>query len=253
MGWSRINARRRRYVSRWSQIWAAAYRKVGRDYVTGIREGGYAAVEKKPDVEILKQTYVDMYVDIGVKFARTSTRMLKGSETAMDQKAVGDQVSQWIQIIEEYIALQCADLIVSIQETAFAEMLRIVKGITSQGINEGLGIEAIGSRIAESFAGEWKEAAKWMGRRVAQTETIRAANYGTKVGVESLGIPFTKSWLFGPNARETHQQAGADNDRIPQDQPFIVGGYECDFPGDPGLPPEESINCRCSWTADPAD
>jgi hypothetical protein len=27
---------------------------------------------------------------------------------------------------------------------------------------------------------------------------------------------------------------------------FNVGGYQADIPGDPDLPPEEVINCRCA-------
>jgi hypothetical protein len=40
---------------------------------------------------------------------------------------------------------------------------------------------------------------------------------------------------------------------IPVDEPFIVGGAELMYPGDPAGPPEETINCRCrSVTQHPA-
>jgi hypothetical protein len=75
------------------------------------------------------------------------------------------------------------------------------------------------------------------------------------MGVDSLGIEYVQSWLCTQDGREreTHAQAAIDNDRIPSSQRFVVGGYECEYPGDPNLPPEESINCRCSWTAEPVD
>jgi hypothetical protein len=48
--------------------------------------------------------------------------------------------------------------------------------------------------------------------------------------------------------RPTHETAGVTQKRIPFDQPFMVGGYECQYPGDPALPYEELVNCRCSMT-----
>lgn len=58
-----------------------------------------------------------------------------------------------------------------------------------------------------------------------------------------------KSWVSmeDDKVRPTHQQADADyaNNPIPSNQPFIVGGSEMMYPGDPSGPPGEVINCRC--------
>ena len=43
--------------------------------------------------------------------------------------------------------------------------------------------------------------------------------------------------------RETH--AAAEKQTVGIDEPFIVGGAELMFPGDPAGPPEEVINCHC--------
>jgi uncharacterized protein with gpF-like domain len=44
--------------------------------------------------------------------------------------------------------------------------------------------------------------------------------------------------------RETHRLA--DGQRVALGQPFIVGGFELAFPGDPDGPPQEVIQCRCT-------
>jgi hypothetical protein len=36
-------------------------------------------------------------------------------------------------------------------------------------------------------------------------------------------------------------------------QPFTIGGYECDYPGDDALPPEERCRCRRTVVAAFAD
>jgi hypothetical protein len=32
-------------------------------------------------------------------------------------------------------------------------------------------------------------------------------------------------------------------------EPFTIGGYECDYPGDDALPSEERCRCRCTLIA----
>ncbi|MCM1276050.1 MAG: phage head morphogenesis protein [Lachnospiraceae bacterium] len=57
-----------------------------------------------------------------------------------------------------------------------------------------------------------------------------------------------KEWktIMDGHERDTH--AIANGQRVPIDEPFIVGGYKMMFPRDVtyGAPPKEIINCRCS-------
>lgn len=64
-------------------------------------------------------------------------------------------------------------------------------------------------------------------------------------GLESAAVEGTKTWLAtGSNPRPTH--ADADGQEVAYGEQFSVGGYECDYPGDEALPPEERCNCYCS-------
>lgn len=77
---------------------------------------------------------------------------------------------------------------------------------------------------------------------MAATEELEAMEGGTSAGLGGTG---TKTWIAsGPNPRESH--SAADGQSVGFDQPFNVGGYDCLYPGDGDLPPEERVNCYCS-------
>jgi hypothetical protein len=85
---------------------------------------------------------------------------------------------------------------------------------------------------------------------VARTEVVSASNKATLAVARDRGVATVKTWLATDDdrTRESHAAAEADpaNQRIPMDHPFTVGGWPADYPGDPGLPPDEAINCRCT-------
>jgi hypothetical protein len=55
--------------------------------------------------------------------------------------------------------------------------------------------------------------------------------------------------LRRPAASPRHELVSdLDGQTVELDKPFDVNGYAADYPGDPNLPPEESIACRCTVT-----
>lgn len=81
--------------------------------------------------------------------------------------------------------------------------------------------------------------------------TIGALNAGRAEAFRALAeqepdVQFERIWLSTSDSRtrETHQVA--DGQRVALGQPFIVGGFELAFPGDPSGPPQECIQCRCT-------
>lgn len=88
---------------------------------------------------------------------------------------------------------------------------------------------------------------------ITRTETNRVANRAAYLRLLDYqknaleGEVWMKRWGTAQDdrVRETHVEAGLQPP-IPVDADFIVGGHPCKHPVDPGLPPEESVNCRCS-------
>jgi uncharacterized protein with gpF-like domain len=92
---------------------------------------------------------------------------------------------------------------------------------------------------------------------VARTETIGALNAGRAdafrvVAADSDEDLYTM-WLATDDARTRHTHNEAEGQRVPVGSPFIVGGFELRFPGDPLGPPQEVIQCRCTMLLVDAD
>lgn len=89
-------------------------------------------------------------------------------------------------------------------------------------------------------------------KRVALTETNSAYNFSRHETMTEVGIEY-KAWLssHGPTVREAHQAAEDYymDSPIPVDEPFLVGGEELMYPGDPNGSPGNIINCHCIQVA----
>lgn len=88
-------------------------------------------------------------------------------------------------------------------------------------------------------------------RRIARTEVISAANgaqHEVAGAVAGSGEVMTKTWLATFDRRTRPSHADAAGQTVAFDQPFVVGGAELEYPGDPSGPAEEVVNCRCTIT-----
>jgi hypothetical protein len=118
--------------------------------------------------------------------------------------------------------------------------------------------DTVGRRVAELAEQGDGEARGWMLDRLGlvaaagpmsdgiaggmvDTEGLEAEQGGLDAGTGG-GI---KTWIAaGPNPRPTHSDA--DGQSVLYGEQFVVGGYECDYPGDGALPAEERCNCYCA-------
>jgi uncharacterized protein with gpF-like domain len=128
-----------------------------------------------------------------------------------------------------------------------------VRGATMKATTEGWSIDELADRVdailAEAGAERWRNRA----RVIARTEAIGAYNAGTYSGflsyAKQLGGEWEKVWLatHDHRTRFTHaRETGADGQRVGLHEMFKVGDALMPYPGWPGGPPEEVIQCRCS-------
>jgi hypothetical protein len=127
----------------------------------------------------------------------------------------------------------------------------LVASQITQGSGLGESIPELAARVDQVLSATGT--ARWANRStvVARTEAIGAANFGRYDSFQAMAEEFPDEqfelmWLatLDGKTRGTHQEA--DGQRVPQGDPFIVGGAMMRFPGDPFGPSEETIQCRCT-------
>ena len=157
--------------------------------------------------------------------------------------------------VVDYLA-RALNRLVEVPDQTYA----LVSGQVAEGALAGESIGKIADRVRDTF--DVQGTPYWQHRPtvVARTETMGALNAGrqgafTEVAFD-LGEPLEKGWLAttrGASAmrtRPTHRAADIGTpmtgQRVPLDQPFVVGGFPAMFPAAPELPAEERIQCRCT-------
>lgn len=138
------------------------------------------------------------------------------------------------------------------------EVFDHIRVAVDEGISEGDSIPELSERIDQQLLRA--DAERWKNRAtvVARTETMAAYNWGTldayDVIAEVTDEKLEKVWLATMDHRTRDTHFIADGQRVPLGSPFIVGGFPGMVPGDPSLPPQESIQCRCTFlVVDPGE
>lgn len=89
----------------------------------------------------------------------------------------------------------------------------------------------------------WQGAVEGMSR----TEATQALNSGSLAAAidqqDQMGVPWVKTWIsvLDDRVRATHRHTHGQSK--PLNEPFLVGGFRLQFPGDPRGPAGEVINC----------
>ena len=126
----------------------------------------------------------------------------------------------------------------------------LVAGEVQAGASLGEGIPSIADRVDNVLSTAGSD--RWPNRAtvIARTETVGALNAGRADAFdaleEELETDLEKVWLATEDSRTRPTHNAADGQRVPNGAPFIVGGFQLMFPGDPGGPAQEVIQCRCT-------
>lgn len=140
--------------------------------------------------------------------------------------------------IEAFIAEHAADRVVGISDS----LKTTIAGIVRRGLEEQHGEAVIARAIVEATGGEIATA---RARRIARTETHTASQIGQYAAAQASPLAFEKEWLASEDQRTRAAHAEANGQRVALDAPFLVGGEEMLFPGDPKASPGNTVNCRC--------
>lgn len=119
----------------------------------------------------------------------------------------------------------------------------------AEGMRQGESIPQLAERVRQA-AGVTEP----RGTMIARTEVISTSNGAAIAQARTAGVEMVKEWIHthDDRTRATHKNfspanpLGIVHPRVPLSEPFIVGGFPLDFPGDPTGPPGQVINCRCS-------
>ena len=93
-------------------------------------------------------------------------------------------------------------------------------------------------------------------QRRARSVTVSSFNQEAldraRANAEENGTRLVKTWLATADARTREDHEDADGQQVGLDEPFIVGGEELAYPGDPDGSDEQTINCRCTFITEEA-
>jgi len=196
------------------------------------------------DEKPLAKAYETMVKETANKFQIKDPSILTKSITA----------DVWRSLVNSYLSGIGGERITEINKFTKEYVLKRLRPILAEGVNQGLGIAQIGRSIVSDISEYSGKFAKYRSERIARTEIVGTSNWASVTSVESSGVKdrLLKKWLVTEDGREreTHQEM-MDHPLIAIDDFFEVrnvkGGVDrMKYPGDPNGSGGNVINCRCS-------
>lgn len=143
--------------------------------------------------------------------------------------------------VDQLIEQQINEQLVADQITAELsdDLIQDIKQYLKDNLQDGQGITSVQQALVDmGIASETKA------QLMARTLSATGQSIGQLSGAINNGATH-KIWVdSGFNVRPSHQSANGQTVEI--NGFFTVGGYACQYPGDPALPKQERYNCRCS-------
>lgn len=142
-------------------------------------------------------------------------------------------------IINSYITNYVKNAVISISDTSKEKVADEIE----KGFNKGLGV----SFIVENITNRLEDNVNFRSELITRNSIVSASNYGSIEGALQNELRLKKVWLpvRDDSTRESHLNM-LDHPAIDLNDSFSVGDGLGMYPGDPSLPPEEFMNCRCA-------
>ena len=192
--------------------------------------------------------YETMYSKIGLQFANWYS---KNIEKYLPKADIGNMQSIWANAFAFMGNQVAGQRVTLVSSTAQATLTNTIRQFMADPIFMSAG-EVVQSRmLRQKFDG----LADYQARRIVRTEATNAANYATEQAALNLfpGQNMTKTWKSGYDARVRDAHKAANNQMVPFNSKFEVGGESLQRPGDPEGSASNVINCRCSMIVLPIE
>jgi hypothetical protein len=185
--------------------------------------------------------YEGMYSKIGLQFANWYSRNV---EKYMPKADPGNMQSIWANAFAFMGNQVAGQRVTMVSSTAQATLTNTLRQFMSDPIFMSAGEKVQAKMLRQKF----DYLADYQARRIVRTEATNAANYATEQAALNLfpGADMTKTWKSGYDARVRPAHQAANNQVVPFNSKFSVGGESLQRPGDPNGSASNVINCRCS-------
>tara|TARA_Y100000593_G_scaffold94776_1_gene195934 strand:- start:6476 stop:7267 length:792 start_codon:yes stop_codon:yes gene_type:complete len=147
----------------------------------------------------------------------------------------------WQELLELFLLRIGANHISDIDNTTRKQLRKVLL----KGQKEGLGLPQIAKNIKERYSPKFSRSRS---ATIARTETHSAASFANhQVGKEYALIQpnLKKRWVATMDDRTRESHFEANGQEVDMEEPFIVGGKQMEYTGDPNGGPANVINCRC--------
>jgi hypothetical protein len=193
-------------------------------------------VDQKPLYDALEK----IYTKVGVSSATFSYDWIRNSVPKSRKDFILDFFNQeWYREMVEYFRFIGGNKVTGIDETTIDKIKNVLANVIGQNLSR--------RDQAKLFEETLNDPAFNRARSlvIARTESTTAANYGINMGAESSDYEVQKFWINTKDKRTRRSHLLMTKEPIAINQPFVVGGVNMMYPGDPSAPASEVVNCRC--------
>ena len=185
-------------------------------------------------------------VDIAVQGGEAGLRATNGKLYTLEKITRDEDDEETpFELIPE-LAKELDEMIINSGTKISETTMEKIKVLLQEGTEENWTVEDYAQNIWEKL----NEFSITRSRRIARTESAKVDNWGQLKGYKQNPNVQLKGWLsaFVDDTREEHKEADAmySDNPIPIDEPFIVGGEELQYPGDPNASAGNVVNCLCA-------
>lgn len=148
-----------------------------------------------------------------------------------------DARGEFDQRVSEFLQRQAAARVVNVTSTTMEQ----IRDAIVSAEREGLGQEAIAREIRAQATG----IARVRSLVIARTEVHTAAAVGSEEAARATGVVESREWVSAEDSRTRPTHSAANGQVQPLGGRFTVGDTTLEYPGEPGAPAAETVNCRC--------